>query len=94
MAVLKGESMVIDIANNAILESWGKGKNIVGKSIFEVLPETVEQGFDKLLLEVYKTGIPFFAYEQMADMVRGGKTERSFYNFECSPGNYWIYQQY
>ncbi len=85
MAVLKGESMTIAIANDAILESWGKGKNIVGKSLFEVLPETVEQGFDKLLLEVYKTGIPFFAYEQAVDLVRDGAMETMYYNFVYQP---------
>ena len=85
MAVLKGESMMIAIANDAILESWGKGKNVVGKSLFEVLPETVEQGFDKLLLEVYKTGIPFFAYEQAVDLVRDGAMETMYYNFVYQP---------
>ena len=85
MAVLKGESMLIDIANDAILASWGKGKDVFDKSLFEVLPETVEQGFDELLLEVFKTGVPFFAYEQAVDLVRHGKMETVFYNFVYQP---------
>ena len=85
MAVLKGESMMIDIANDAILESWGKGKDVFNKSLFDVLPETVEQGYDKILLNVFKTGIPFFAYEQSVDMIRHGKKETGFYNFIYQP---------
>ena len=85
MAVLKGESMLIDIANDAILESWGKGRDVFNKSLFDVLPETIEQGFDKLLLEVFRTGIPFFAYEQGVDLVRHGQLETVFYNFVYQP---------
>lgn len=85
MAVLKGESMMIDIANDAMLESWGKGKDILDKSLFEVLPETIEQGFDKLLLNVFKTGVPFFAYEEAVETVRNGKKETGFYNFVYQP---------
>lgn len=85
MAILKGESMIIDIANDAILESWGKGRDVFNKSLFEVLPETIEQGFDKSLLNVFKTGIPFFAYEKAAEIVRHGKKEIGFYNFVYQP---------
>ena len=85
MAVLKGESMMIDIANDAILESWGKGKDVFNKSLFEVLPETIEQGFGELLLNVFKTGVPFFAYEEAVETVRNGKKETGFYNFVYQP---------
>ena len=81
MAILKGEDMIIEIANDSILASWGKGKDIIGKSIFLVLPETVEQGFDKLLLSVYKTGEPVHAYESPATLLRNGIKELVYYNF-------------
>ena len=85
MAILKGEDMIIEIANDAVLESWGKGKDLIGKSLFVVLPETVEQGFDKLLLSVYKTGQPFYAYELPATMLRNGIKEVVYYNFVYQP---------
>ena len=81
MAIFKGEDMIIETANDAILESWGKGKDIIGKSIFLVLPETVEQGFDKLLLSVYKTAKPFHAYESPVTLLRNGTKELVYYNF-------------
>ncbi len=73
--------MIIEIANSAILTSWGKGKDVIGKSIFSVLPEIVEQGFDQLLLNVYKTGQPFHAYEKAVTLQRNGIDETVYYNF-------------
>ncbi len=81
MAILKGEDMIIEIANDAVLASWGKGKDIIGKSLFSVLPEAVEQGFDKLLLNVYKTGDPFYAYETPVTLLRNAINEIIYYNF-------------
>ncbi|MBC7536169.1 MAG: PAS domain S-box protein [Ferruginibacter sp.] len=81
ISIFKGKDMIIEIANDAILESWGKGKNIIGKSLFEVLPETIQQGFDKLLLNVYQTGEPFHAYESPITLVRNGKPELLYYTF-------------
>ncbi len=81
IAILKGQDMIIEIANDAILESWGKGKDIIGKSLFELMPEAVEQGFDKLLMSVYKTGVAVQAYESPVTLLRNGIKELVYYNF-------------
>ena len=80
ISIFKGENMIIDIANDAILESWGKG-NIIGQSLFDALPEVIEQGFDTLLLGVYKTGEPVKANEIPATMLRNGIKELGYYDF-------------
>ncbi len=81
ICILKGEDMIIEIANDSILESWGKGKDIIGKPILKVMHEIVEQGFDKLLLSVYKTGTPVQAYEIPVTLIRNGAKELVYYNF-------------
>jgi two-component system CheB/CheR fusion protein len=81
ISVLKGENMIIEIANDAMLESWGKGKDIIGKSLFEVLPEATEQGFEKLLLGVYSTGKSANAYEAPITRVRNGQAGIEYYTF-------------
>ena len=81
MAIFKGEDMIIEIANDAIITSWGQPKDIIGKSIFLVLPEVIEQGFDKLLLNVYKTGEPFQAYETPVTLLKNSINETIYYNF-------------
>lgn len=81
IAIFKGENMVIEIANDSVLESWGKGKDIIGKPVFEVMPETAEQGFDKLLLSVYKTGEPVYAYEIPITLIKNGEPHLMHYTF-------------
>ncbi len=85
IGIFKGEDMVIEIANDAILDSWGKGKDIIGKSIFSVLPEIIFQGFDKLLLNVFKTGKPFHSFETPVRLLRHGKEELIYYSFVYQP---------
>ncbi len=85
IAILRGKDMIIEIANDAILNSWGKGKDIIGKSVFAVLPEIVDQGYDKLLLHVYTTGIPYHSYEAPVTLFRRGKNELIYYSFVYQP---------
>ena len=81
IAILKGENFIIEIANDAILDSWEKGKNIIGKSLLAVLPEIVEQGFDNILSNVFKTGITFQAQEMPVNLKRKGVLELTYYTF-------------
>lgn len=81
MAILNGPEMIVSIANDSILYSWGKGKEIIGKSLFDTMPEIVEQGFDKILREVFKTGTTYSASEMPVELVRGGRKELVYYTF-------------
>jgi PAS domain S-box-containing protein len=81
IAILKGEEMIIDVANDAILETWGKGKNVIGKPLLTALPELVGHGFDDLFNGVYTTGQPHYAYEMPVYLVRNGQKELSYYTF-------------
>ena len=81
IAILKGENLVIEIANDAIIDSWAKGKNIIGKSLLAVLPEIANQGFDVILSNVFKTGISFQAHEMPVNLLRKGVLELTYYTF-------------
>jgi PAS domain S-box-containing protein len=81
IAILQGENSTISIANDAILAQWGKGKDVIGKPFFDVLPEFAEQGFDKQLTEVYKTGNPVHATEVPVNLVHNGKPILRYYNY-------------
>lgn len=85
IATFTGEDHIIEIANDAILETWGKGRGVIGKPILEAIPELEKQGFKELLDKVYKTGEPHKAYEMPVDIVRNGKKEHSYYNFTYYP---------
>ncbi|MGB4400614.1 MAG: ATP-binding protein [Daejeonella sp.] len=81
IAILKGDELIIDIANDAILETWGKGKDVFGKPLLAIMPEVIDQGFDKLFHHVYTTGEPRYGYEVPVQLMRNGKMELSYYTF-------------
>jgi PAS domain S-box-containing protein len=68
MTILKGEDLIIDIANEAMLNDlWRKDfKEVVGRSILEVFPELLEQDYADLLRKVMRTGKPHRALESPA----------------------------
>jgi two-component system sensor histidine kinase VicK len=57
MCILLGENYVVEIANERMYEVWGTtAVQVLGKPIFEALPEASGQGFETLLAKVYQTG--------------------------------------
>lgn len=84
-AVLKGKNMMITLANDSIKTFWGKGKNLEGKSLFDVIPELKGSEFPDLLDKVYTTGIPFYGNELLAPILRNGKQEDVYFNFVYQP---------
>lgn len=57
ICILRGEDFIVEMANDNIGKLWGKDIAIMmNKPLFDGLPEAKEQGFDKLLLQVYQTG--------------------------------------
>jgi len=67
MGVLSGPDHVFEIANPLYLQLIGK-TDIIGKTVKEVLPEIVEQGFIDLLDNVYNTGNTFSSEEMLIKM--------------------------
>jgi PAS domain S-box-containing protein len=62
LAVLKGKDHVYDIVNKAHGQLVGH-REILGKSVYDALPELRGQGLIELLDNVYKTGKPFLGKE-------------------------------
>ena len=85
IAVLKSEDLIIEIANDAIMEVWGKGSDVKGKKYFYVLPELVSQGIPEMINEVYTTGKPFSVNELPVYLLRNGISELNYYSFVFQP---------
>jgi PAS domain S-box-containing protein len=85
VALYLGEGMEIRIANKAIIDIWGKGDNVIGRTYFNLLPELEEQGFHAILLNVYKSGIAYEGKEQKVDLVVDNKLEEFYFNFTFKP---------
>lgn len=58
LSLLMGEEMVIEVANDQILQIWGKSKGIIGKPLLEGLPEISSQKFPEILERVLKVENP------------------------------------
>ncbi|GAO43142.1 PAS domain-containing sensor histidine kinase [Flavihumibacter petaseus] len=86
MCILLGPDHVVELANDMMLELWGKPvESVMQRPIFEGLPDARNQGLEDLLDNVYQTGAPFVAYEMPVQLVRNGIAETVFQNFVYEP---------
>lgn len=72
MGMLKGPDYLYELANPLYLELIGV-KDVIGKSVKEVLPEMEAQGILKFLDRVYETGEAFEANEMLVKFNHNGK---------------------
>ncbi|EHQ30317.1 PAS domain-containing sensor histidine kinase [Mucilaginibacter paludis] len=80
-----GREMVISVVNDTILKIWGKDESVIGKTYREALPELEGQPFFKLLDDVYTTGIPYHAKEDVCYLMVNGELRRYYFNFAFKP---------
>ena len=81
IGVYTGQEMRISLANQSIIEAWGKGSNVIGKLYSEVLPEVENQNIYKQIRDVYETGVAFHAKNQGIEIVQGGILKTFYYNY-------------
>lgn len=86
IAFLEGPDFVFSMANRAYLRLIGR-TDIVGKPLREALPEVVDQGFLRLLQQVYATGVPFVgqAVPVLLQRQASGPPEQVFVDFVYQP---------
>lgn len=86
MGILKGNDFIVEVANTNLLEIWGKKSHeVVGKPLFEGLPEVIGKGFDVLLENVLTTGERFIARELPVRLLKEGQLEVKYLNFVYEP---------
>jgi PAS domain S-box-containing protein len=85
IGVYSGKDMRIEMANQTILDTWGKGSDVIGKLYTDILPELQNQEVFKQLDRVYATGIPFHARNQRIDFAADGKLRPYYFNYSFTP---------
>ena len=85
IGVYTGAEMRIELANKALIDVWGKGNNVIGKSYYEILPELNNQKIFDQLREVFTTGISFHAQNQRIDLRSGSKWNILYLNYSLLP---------
>jgi signal transduction histidine kinase len=84
-AVYLGEDMVIDIANQKMLELYGRDAGILGKPFLEALPELKETATGERLQRVFQTGETFYQAEEEIMVMRNGEPYVGYYQFDFRP---------
>ena len=81
-AVHIGEDAVIQMANDAMLNIWGKDRSVIGKSLEDALPELVGQPFIEMFARVWREGLTLSGSDTAADLEVDGLVKTFYFNFE------------
>jgi PAS domain S-box-containing protein len=86
LAVLRGPEHVLELVNNAYYQLVGN-RDLLGKPMFEAIPEGEGQGFRELLDEVLNSGVPFVGREVPLRIARtrGAPAEERFIDLTYLP---------
>ncbi len=86
LAILTGDNFTFTFANEAYTQLMN-GRQLVGKSLEEAIPEIKGQPFILLLKEVFETGVPFHASEIEATALFEGdsKPTKRYFNLSYTP---------
>jgi PAS domain S-box-containing protein len=86
MCLLVGPEHIIEVANEAMINLWGKTADaVINKAVFEGLPDARNQGLEKVLATVFEKGETFAASEMPVELMRFGKPETVYQNFVYEP---------
>ncbi|GAB3497953.1 hypothetical protein GCM10027341_18810 [Spirosoma knui] len=80
-----GRELRIELANEVMIDLWGKGPSVVGKPLAEALPELADQPFFDILDQVFTTGEAYSAQGMRADLVVDGVLDTYYFDFTYKP---------
>lgn len=80
-----GREMVIELANQAMIQVWGKGPDVIGLPLAEALPELKQQHFLTTLDELFTTGDTYQAKGGRADLVIEGQLQTFYFDYAFKP---------
>ena len=85
IGVYVGENLEIALANDAMIKTWGKGNDVLGKTYLSVVPEIENQQILDEALGVLKTGTAFHAVGRKVDLVMQGIMTEHYFNYSFIP---------
>lgn len=85
MGLFVGRDLIVDLPNQSFIDIVGKGPDIVGKPLRDVMPELDNQPFLQILDDVYTTGQMYQSFGTQVDIVQQGVMTHNFYNITYTP---------
>lgn len=81
-AIYTTQNIVIEWANDAMINFWGRDRSVIGKPLAEAVPELKGQPFIELLQNVLKTGVTNSGQSVPAELLIDGKLQTFYYDYE------------
>lgn len=83
--LLMGRELRIEVANEAMIEVWGKGPSVIGMTLANALPELRSDPLLLLLDELFVTGQPYHTRASRADQVNGAVSDTYYFDYTFKP---------
>ncbi|RZK62227.1 MAG: PAS domain S-box protein, partial [Hymenobacter sp.] len=86
ISVLRGSQYLVELANDQQLAAWGRPRaQVLGRPLFEALPELATQDFEQPLRQVLATGQPYVATDAPARVGPPEQSQEAFFSFVFTP---------
>ncbi len=85
IGVLSGKQLIIEKANDNLLNVWGRDKSCIGKSLDETLPELKNQLLYKFIQDVFISGKPYYGENIEVVHIKNNNEVKGFFNFVYHP---------
>ncbi|MCF0054863.1 PAS domain-containing protein [Dyadobacter sp. CY356] len=83
--LLVGREFLVEVANEEIIQFWGKDKSVLGKRLMDAVPELIGQPFLGILDQVYTTGKTYVGKSEPAHFMVNGKINTSYFDYTFKP---------
>lgn len=81
VAVYTGEEILIELANPAMMNAWGRTESVIGLTLSEALPEISNQPFVAMLKEVWNTGVDNIGEAIPAELFVDGRLQQYYFDY-------------
>ena len=86
MVILRGPDHKIEMANSIVKKRWGYGEvDFSNKTISDIFPVLRQEKHNRLLDNVYKTGLSFREYESEVYFEEKNEFKTCYFDFEYAP---------
>jgi PAS domain S-box-containing protein len=86
ICILRGPQLIYELVN-PVYEQFVSGRNLLGRPIFEALPELIGTPVQEILENVYHKGEPYEMNDLLVPIAEyeGGPTQDRYFNFSYQP---------
>lgn len=81
-AVHVGEDAKIAFANQAMLNIWGRGPEVIGKDLVEAMPELTDQPFPEMFAKAWREGLTISGKDTPAEIIVNEVLDTFYFDFE------------